>query len=80
MEKTDEGSINRDATLRHLMKTNFSSDSNIQISQQAEILINLYNDLLLQHRTSISSQELEKIINQHLFINEQEISEEEEYN
>ena len=77
----DIGMINRDATWEKLMNKsgeNKSSDNNIQIALQAEAVLNLYHDFLLQHKDLIKYEEFEIVINQILENNEINVSEEED--
>ena len=66
-KKTDVGRINRDATFKKLLQDQFyQSDFNIQIAEQAECIINLYNEYLLRRAKSISEEDFIKFFSQQL--------------
>ena len=58
----DPGQINSEETMRKINSEFQMSDTNIQISQNAEILVNLYHQYLLTQKKEVNSKELEEKI------------------
>ena len=62
-KSSDIGMINRDATMRKLLKSPLLQfDSNLQIASQAESIINLYNEYLLRRVQKISEKDFKEWI------------------